>query len=145
MRSTLFAVAVVLSFAFITPAYAYVDPSVMTYAIQAVAGVAVAHVHGSSALAFRRTRKKLFKLLKIDENSNKCVDPRVSRIKPGDAAALKRAEERSVIFSKQVKQGLPARKLHLLRTPCSRAGGERLRVVHAVVRRAVRACCGQWL
>ena len=38
----LFAVAVVLSFAFITPAYAYVDPSVMTYAIQAVAGVILA-------------------------------------------------------------------------------------------------------
>lgn len=106
----LFAVAVVLSFAFITPAYAYVDPSVMTYAIQAVAGVAVA-LSTVLGVAFRRTRKKLFKLLKIDENSNKCVDLRVSRIKPGDAAALKRAEERSVIFSKQVKQGLPARKL----------------------------------
>ena len=58
----LFAVAVVLSFAFITPAYAYVDPSVMTYAIQAVAGVAVA-LSTVLGVAFRRTRKKLFKLL----------------------------------------------------------------------------------
>ena len=35
-------VSAALSFAFVKPAYAYVDPSVMTYAIQAFAGVAVA-------------------------------------------------------------------------------------------------------
>ena len=35
-------IAGVLSLAWITPAYAYVDPSVMTYTIQALAGVAVA-------------------------------------------------------------------------------------------------------
>ena len=34
-------VAGVLSLAWITPAYAYVDPSVMTYTIQALVGVAV--------------------------------------------------------------------------------------------------------
>ena len=35
-------VAAVLSCAYVQPAWAYVDPSVMTYTIQALAGVAVA-------------------------------------------------------------------------------------------------------
>lgn len=75
----LFAVAVVLSFAFITPAYAYVDPSVMTYAIQAVAGVAVA-LSTVLGVAFRRTRKKLLNALGVDENARKEHEPRVHRV-----------------------------------------------------------------
>ena len=51
-------------------AYAYVDPSVMTYTIQALAGVAVA-LSAVAGVAFRRSRRALFKLLKIDENANK--------------------------------------------------------------------------
>ena len=39
-------------------AYAYVDPSVMTYTIQAVAGVAVA-LGAVAGVAFRRTRRAL--------------------------------------------------------------------------------------
>ena len=73
-------VASVLSLAWITPAYAYVDPSVMTYTIQALAGVAVA-LSAVLGVALRRTRKMLFKMLKIDENVGKVVEahPRTRR------------------------------------------------------------------
>lgn len=62
-----------------TPAYAYVDPSVMTYTIQAVAGVAVA-LSAVAGVAFRKSRKKIMKLLNIDENAKKAVDPHWSKI-----------------------------------------------------------------
>ncbi|WP_418954075.1 hypothetical protein, partial [Tractidigestivibacter sp.] len=48
-----------------TPALAYVDPSVMTYTIQALAAVAVA-LSAVLGVAFRRTRKALMRLLHID-------------------------------------------------------------------------------
>lgn len=64
-------------------AYAYVDPSVMTYTIQAVAGVAVA-LGAVAGVAFRRTRRALFKLLKIDENANKIVEQDLMRIEPDE-------------------------------------------------------------
>lgn len=54
-------------------AFAYVDPSVMTYTIQALAGVAVA-LSAVFGVMFRRTRRKLMKVLNIDENANKVVD-----------------------------------------------------------------------
>ena len=87
-------VAGVLSLAWITPAYAYVDPSVMTYTIQALAGVAVA-LSAVLGVALRRTRKMLFKLLKIDENAGKVVEAPVHRLDkngnpilaPGEIAA----------------------------------------------------------
>ena len=87
-------VASVLSLAWITPAYAYVDPSVMTYTIQALAGVAVA-LSAVLGVALRRTRKMLFKLLKIDENAGKVVEAPVHRLDkdgkpilaPGEIAA----------------------------------------------------------
>lgn len=72
-------VSAVLSFAFVKPAYAYVDPSVMTYAIQAFAGVAVA-LSTVLGVVFRRTRKNLFRVLGIDENARKDVDPRLHRV-----------------------------------------------------------------
>lgn len=87
-------VAGVLSLAWITPAYAYVDPSVMTYTIQALAGVAVA-LSAVLGVALRRTRKMLFKMLKIDENVGKVVEAPVHRLDedgkpilaPGEIAA----------------------------------------------------------
>lgn len=60
-------------------AWAYVDPSVMTYTIQALAGVAVA-LSAVLGVAFRRTRKKLVKLLGIDENAGKEIDATWCRI-----------------------------------------------------------------
>ena len=90
-------VAAILMAGFATPAYAYVDPSVMTYTIQALAGVAVA-LGAVAGVAFRRTRRALFRLLNIDENARKEHDPvwhrtdGVSEPVPTVAAAAKAAE-----------------------------------------------------
>ncbi len=70
-----------------TTALAYVDPSVMTYTIQALAGVAVA-LSAVIGLVFRRTRRMLLKALHIDENAGKFVEPDVSEIEPSEAAAV---------------------------------------------------------
>ncbi|MDD6289309.1 MAG: hypothetical protein PUA57_03840 [Eggerthellales bacterium] len=61
------------------PALAYVDPSVMTYTIQALAGVAVA-LSTVAGVAYRRMRKHLVRRLGIDENAGKVVDPAVVRV-----------------------------------------------------------------
>ena len=63
-------VAAFASFALPHVAYAYVDPSVMTYTIQAVAGVAVA-LAAVAGVALRRTRRWLVRALGIDENARK--------------------------------------------------------------------------
>lgn len=77
------ALATALSFPFLAePAYAYVDPSVMTYTIQALAGVAVA-LSAVAGVALRKTRKKLFALLKIDENARKEVEGDLHRVVDG--------------------------------------------------------------
>lgn len=52
---------------------AYIDPSVMTYAIQAVAGIAIA-IGAFLGIYFRKIRKKVSKKLGIDENKNKEVE-----------------------------------------------------------------------
>lgn len=52
---------------------AYIDPSVMTYVIQAVAGVIVA-VGAVVGIYFRRAKKKINDKLGIDENRNKEVE-----------------------------------------------------------------------
>ena len=63
------------------PAQAYVDPSVMTYTIQALAGVAVA-LSAVIGVAWRRLRRALFKYLKVDENAGKTSETHVS-LTPG--------------------------------------------------------------
>lgn len=54
-------------------ANAYIDPSVMTYVIQAVAGVAIA-IGAFIGIYWRRAKKKISKKLNIDENRNKEVE-----------------------------------------------------------------------
>ena len=54
-------------------AKAYIDPSVMTYAIQAIAGVAIA-VGAFVSIYFRKAKKKINDKLGIDENKNKEVE-----------------------------------------------------------------------
>lgn len=71
--------AALLLSVFPSTAFAYVDPSVMTYTIQAVAGVAIA-LSAVLGVLFRRSRKVVFRLLHIDENANKQVDGCVHRI-----------------------------------------------------------------
>ena len=85
-------VASICSFAVSDTAYAYVDPSVMTYTIQALAGVAVA-LGAVAGVAFRRTRKALFKVLKIDENAGKIVEQDAHRIAEEDKQAHAKADE----------------------------------------------------
>ena len=99
----LVAIAFLASVAFPAFAYAYVDPSVMTYTIQAVAGVAVA-LSAVAGVAFRRSRRALFKLLKIDENANKEVDPDAFRIQ-GSSENMLLSEEAFVDESEQSPSG----------------------------------------
>ena len=50
-----------------------IDPSVITYLIQAVAGIAIA-VGAAVGIYWRRARKKFHKRFGIDENKNKEVE-----------------------------------------------------------------------
>ncbi len=67
-----------------TVAFAYVDPSVMTYTIQALAGVAVA-LSAVLGVVFRRTRRVLMRLLHIDADAGKIKEASVRRIDGNDA------------------------------------------------------------
>ena len=60
-------------FLFSTNALAYIDPSVMTYTIQVIAGVAVA-VGAVVGIYWRRAKKKVQEKLGIDEKANKEVE-----------------------------------------------------------------------
>ena len=55
------------------PVTLYIDPSVVTYLIQAVAGVVIA-VGAAVGIYFRKARKKMNEKLGIDENKNKEVE-----------------------------------------------------------------------
>lgn len=53
--------------------HAYIDPSVVNYAIQAVAGIIIA-VGAVVGIYFRKAKKKISNKLGIDENKNKEVE-----------------------------------------------------------------------
>ena len=57
----------------------YIDPSVMTYAIQAVAGVAIA-VGAVVVLVFRKAKKKIGEKLNLEEKSTKEVEEEIQMI-----------------------------------------------------------------
>ena len=59
--------------AFAISANAYLDPSVMTYVIQAVAGIVIA-VGAVVGIYWRKFKKKVNDKLGIDENANKGVE-----------------------------------------------------------------------
>lgn len=61
------------------PAHAYIDPSVMTFAVQVVAGVAVA-VGAVAGVLWRRAKKKVQEKLGIDENAGKEVEEDIVEI-----------------------------------------------------------------
>ena len=92
VHAALYVVALTLVWWSLLPAtaQAYVDPSVMTYTIQALAAVVVA-LSAVLGVAFRRSRKVLFRLLKIDENANKIVEGKVHKVdtKGAEAATLR--------------------------------------------------------
>ena len=56
-----------------TPVTLYIDPSVVTYLVQAVAGVVIA-VGAAVGIYFRKAKKKVNDKLGIDENKNKEVE-----------------------------------------------------------------------
>ena len=103
-KVTAIALAAVISgmFLFGVNGSAYIDPSVMTYLIQAIAGVVIA-VGAVVAIHFRRAKKKINEKLGIDENRNKEVETDEIVVDTADAeekveetveeAAKKTAEE----------------------------------------------------
>ncbi len=58
---------------FMGHAFAYIDPSVTSYAIQAIAAVVVA-VGAVAAIWWRKAKKKVADKLGIDENSKKSTE-----------------------------------------------------------------------
>ncbi len=86
---TAFALVAIWSLVPTASAFAYVDPSVMTYTIQAVAGLAVA-LSAVAGVAFRRTRRKIYELLNIDENAHKISESAVNAIDPASPDASRR-------------------------------------------------------
>lgn len=91
-------IAVVLCLGFAGRSYAYVDPSVMTYTIQALAGVAVA-MSAVISVFWRRVRRFAMKLLNIDENHGKAVDPPVHRIGDPEYGSVLVLNGKSASFS----------------------------------------------
>lgn len=77
LTKVFFAVALMLTFS--TTAFAYLDPSVMTYTIQVVAGVVVA-VSAVIGIYWRKAKKKVQNKLGIDENAHKEVEEDVVEI-----------------------------------------------------------------
>ena len=67
-----------------SPILAYVDPSVMTYTIQAVAGAVIA-LGAVIGVTWRIMKKKTQKVLKIDENSKKEMEEDVQIIEDNAA------------------------------------------------------------
>lgn len=72
-----FAICFILMFAM--PAQAYIDPSVATYTVQVIAGVAVA-VGAVAGVMWRKAKKKVQDKLGIDENANKEVEEDIVEI-----------------------------------------------------------------
>lgn len=77
LTKTVFALGLMLTFS--TTAYAYLDPSVMTYTIQVVAGIVVA-VGAVIGVYWRKAKKKVQDTLGIDENAKKEVEGEVIEI-----------------------------------------------------------------
>lgn len=68
---------------FEAPTFAYIDPSVMTYTIQAVAGIAIA-VGATIGIIWRKARMKAKQVLKIEENTKKEVEEDIIEINPDE-------------------------------------------------------------
>lgn len=68
---SMFAVCMMVAMAM--PVNAYIDPSVLTYVIQAVAGIVIA-VGAAVGIYWRKAKKKVNEKLGIDENAKKEVE-----------------------------------------------------------------------
>lgn len=99
----LFLLALAWSTVLTQHAYAYVDPSVMTYTIQALAGVVVA-LSAVAGVVIRRIRKKLMTTFNIDENANKISEGTIHQIDPDSPQASKEfleAKERARLIKQE--------------------------------------------
>ncbi|MBF0911925.1 MAG: hypothetical protein HXK61_03970, partial [Atopobiaceae bacterium] len=103
VHAALYVVALTLIWWALLPAtaQAYVDPSVMTYTIQALAAVVVA-LSAVLGVAFRRSRKALFRLLKIDENANKIVEGTVHKVDAKGAEAAN-AQMKEILAAEAIR------------------------------------------
>lgn len=110
--ASLLLVALVLVAAWPGVAHAYVDPSVMTYTIQALAGVAVA-LSAVLGVALRRSRRVIMRLLHIDENANKEVEPTVHPVPAGAerVGALAAADDEARAAKERLRRGKQPRRL----------------------------------
>ena len=83
-RATLFS-GILLSSAVLTmpAAKAYIDPSVTTYAIQAIVGVVIA-VGAVAAVWWRKAKRKVAKTLNINDSKGKSTEAELKEIKPDD-------------------------------------------------------------
>ena len=61
------------------PQFWYVDPSVVTYGIQAIAGIAIA-VGAVVAIAWRKAKKKVSEKLNLEEHSKKETDAEIELV-----------------------------------------------------------------
>ena len=75
-----------------SPILAYVDPSVMTYTIQAVAGAIIA-LGAVIGVTWRVMKKKTQKVLKFDENSKKEMEEDVQIIEEKTAQTDSRSDQ----------------------------------------------------
>lgn len=71
---------------------AYIDPSVMTYSIQAIAGIAVA-IGAVATVFWRRAKKKVSDKLGLDDVSKKEVEEDIVLIEETEEAAAEAVEE----------------------------------------------------
>lgn len=63
----------------LNPISLYVDPSVVTYGIQAIAGVVIA-VGAVAAVLWRKAKKKVAETLKIEERATKAEDAEIELV-----------------------------------------------------------------
>lgn len=76
--------SICLTLLFPIRAYAYLDPSVMTYTVQIVAGVVIA-VGAVVGILWRKAKKKVQNKLGIDENAKKEVEEDVVEYEDTDS------------------------------------------------------------
>ena len=86
----------------------YIDPSVMTYAIQAIAGVIIALV-AFFGIYYRKAKKKVSNKLGIDENRNKEVESDEIVVKTKDEKDNDKVEIDDVVV-KKIKKDTPVKK-----------------------------------
>ena len=67
---------------------AYIDPSVMTYSIQAIAGVAIA-IGAVAAVFWRKAKKKVSDKLGIENNTKKEVEEEIVVVEENEEAEVK--------------------------------------------------------